>query len=280
MDWELYERFRASVLLAAIAFLSLMLLIFQRAPAVRYVRVCLVRTTLPLDRFLSDLRSPEPSTESSPEASANASASSPSWAETPELSRRLNRLVDENRRLQDLLQLKDARWPNAVAAHVTGRDPLRWFQEIVLDKGKEDGIDVDDPVVAVVGTKEGLVGRIIEVGAHVSRVMLIQDSLSAVASTVHTDREEDGVVEGNNGHELTLKFLDRSSHIKLGDTVITSGLGETFPNGIPIGTVLDLGLDTRQLFLEARVKPVVATNEFHMVLVLTTKRAAASNEDS
>ena len=77
----------------------------------------------------------------------------------------------------------------------------------MLDKGKEEGLDIDFPVLAVVTGREALVGRIVEVSAHVSKVMLLQDSLSAVAASIIGDRGEDGVVEGTNAHELMLKIF-------------------------------------------------------------------------
>jgi rod shape-determining protein MreC len=269
MDWELYERYRATLVLLVVAVLSFLLLAFRRTSTVRYLRTFLVISTLPTERFLSTLKTIEP-VELPPQA-APASvdiSSSPASVLAVEQRRALQVLTEENKRLRELLDLKQRSWPQGVAAHVVGRDPQRWFQEIVLDKGKEEGFSIDDPVLSVVNNQEGLIGRIVEVGAHVSKVMLIEDSLSEVASTVRGEINEDGVVEGSNGHELILKYLDRSSHIKIGDLVVTSGLGKTFPEGVPIGWVRDLNLDPRQLFLQATLHPVVQANQLHRVLVL------------
>src|SRR5439155_5705184 len=134
---------------------------------------------------------------------------------------------------------------------------------------KDDGLEVDGPVLADVGGREALVGRIVEASAHVSKVMLLQDSLSAVAATVAGDRGEDGVVEGANGHELVLKFLDRASQVKIGDLVTTSGLGKAFPPGVAIGWVEDIEPDPRQLFLQARLRPASRSNRLRTVLVLS-----------
>ncbi|MFA5974991.1 MAG: rod shape-determining protein MreC [Elusimicrobiota bacterium] len=272
MDWELYQRYRATLLLLGVVFVSFLLLIFQRTSVVRHLRTFLVITTLPTERFLSGLKAPpenSPVTESSTPSSVNEPlATVPSWGGPPEARRTVQVLRQENKRLLDLLELQERRWPHAVAAHVVGRDPQRWFQELVLDKGKRDGVSINNPVIAVVGGREGLAGRVTDVADHVAKVMLIQDSLSAVAATAFGVGAEDGVVEGSNSHDLYLRYIDRNSRIKIGDPVLTSGLGENFPEGIPIGWVEEIGLDPRQLFLQARLRPAVQTGGLHVVLIL------------
>jgi rod shape-determining protein MreC len=276
MDLDLYERYRATLVLVGVAFLCFILLYFQNTSGVRHLRTWLVRCTLPTGRFLSEMQSPStavPETvmvlpDGTTAAATAPGPAAPAWSEAPELSRKLQLLEDENHRLRELIDLRQRRWPRAVAAHVSGRDPQRWFQEIVLDKGKDDGVEVDRPVLAVVDGREGLVGRVTEVGAHVAKVMLVQDSLSAVAATVSADKPADGIVEGTNGHELMLKYLDRSRQLHIGDMVLTSGLGKTFPEGVLVGWVEDIGLDPRQLFLQAKLRPAVRANQLRVVLIL------------
>jgi rod shape-determining protein MreC len=272
MDWELYERYRATVLLAGFLVVSSLFLAFQKTPAVQHVRAFLVRFTLPPQRFLAQLKSSSsPSVEGgspSPTEDSAPSALEAGGRSSDEERRKIHVLSEENSRLRAVLELKESRWPKAILAHVAGRDPQRWFQEIVLDKGKEENLQIDAPVLAVVEGREALVGRIVEMSAHVSKVMLLQDSLSEVAATVSGPTGEDGVVEGSNAHALVLKFLDRGSQVKIGDLVLTSGLGKAFPPGIPIGWVEGLEPDPRQLFLQARLRPAARSNQIRVVLVL------------
>jgi rod shape-determining protein MreC len=281
MDWELYERYRATLVLVAVAFISFLLLIFQHTSSVHHIRSLLVSGSLPVERFLSGPNNMETgplqvevSTTGIPAPMVPAEATTGSQVES---LRTIDVLRQENKRLHELFNLQQGRWPKAIAAQVVGRDPQRWFEEIVLDKGKEDGIAMDDPVVAVVSNREGLVGRITDVSAHVSKVMLIQDSLSSVAATIQGSQDEDGVVEGSNSHSLLLKFLDRSSTIKVGDPVVTSGLGKVFPAGIPLGFVQEIGLDQRQLFLQAQLHPAVQANQLHWVLILIRRAEDAKS---
>jgi len=272
MDWELYERYRSTLLLAGLILISSLLLAFQKNSSVQHLRTLLVRFRLPPQRFLSQLTTVAPSSEAPaavPSREVNPSTDlGPIESFRGEDRRRVQILSDENSRLRDVLRLKESKWPRAVVCRVAGRDPQRWFQEIILDKGKEDGLDMDWPVLAVVEGRESVVGRIVEVSARVSKVMLLQDSLSEVAATVIGTQGEDGVVEGTNTHDLILKFLDRGSQVRVGDLVVTSGLGKAFPPNIPIGWVENIEPDPRQLFLQAKLRPAARSNQLRIVLVL------------
>jgi cell shape-determining protein MreC len=277
MDWELYERQRATLMFIGVAFLCFLLLAFQRSAAVQHVKAFIVACTSPTQRVFTHFTRPAPAGETSPAAPLMSSgpvetapvAEAPVDVDLhPENSRTLRVLADENARLRDILELKRSHWPKLVAAHVVNRDPQRWFQEILIDKGSGEGLKVDDPVVAMSGNREALVGRIAEAGAHTSRVMLVQDSLSAVAASVSGAAGEDGVVEGNNGHDLYLKYLNRESKARIGDLVVTSGLGKTFPEGIAIGYIREIDLDQRQLFLQARLTPATLGSPMRVVGVL------------
>ncbi len=273
MDWEIYEQHRASLIFMGVACLSFLLLAFQQSSPVQHVKTLFVSCTFPTQRYLSQLTTvPAPEkVPMAPPPSNDLEEKLPPGAMDvhAEYSRELKILIDENRRLTQLVELKRQRWPQMVVAHVVNRDPQRWFQEALLDKGLKDGIQVDDPVIMLAGNREALVGRIVEVGLHSSKVMLIQDSLSAVAATVSGASREEGVVEGSNSHDLYLKYLSRDSQMKIGDLVVTSGLGETFPEGIPIGWVEDMGLDPRQLFLQARLRPSIIAHPLRLVGILT-----------
>jgi len=276
MDWEIYERYRATLLLAGIALLTFLMMSFPQVPAVRNIKTFFVNASTPMYRVMAYLQgaSTHPQNNDAQEiavplAGVDIPVVSSRTTHSVVFTPHAQSLVDENRRLRSLLALRERRWPRSVAARVVGRDPQRWFQELVIDKGTEEGVRVDDPVIAEFGTGAGLVGRIVDAEAHVSRVMLLQDSLSSVAATLLEKETEDGVVEGSDQHEVILKYLDRNSTVKIGDLVVTSGLGHRFPPGIPIGMVEDLMLDARQLFLQARLRPTLQGHALHYVLVLS-----------
>src|SRR5262249_19052354 len=154
MDWELYEQHRATLVFIGVAFLSFLLLAFQRSSPVQHVKAIFVSCTFPAQRWLSQLTTTPPPENAAvaPPTPSEAEPLVPSSLDThAEQSRALKVLADENQRLTQLLELKRERWPHMLAAHVVNRDPQRWFQEILLDKGQSEGVQEDDPVVALAG---------------------------------------------------------------------------------------------------------------------------------
>ncbi len=271
MDWELYDRQRATWVFVGVALFSFLLLLFRHTSTVTHLQSALMVCTLPSQRAVSWLGLPTNvrlASEGKGPVSADVLLALP--IEQTEQSRRFQFLQDENARLQRLLDLKKNRWPTAVAARVIGRDPQRWFQEIVINKGQQEGLRLDQPVIALSGEREALIGRIVEVGPQVAKVMLIYDSLSDVAAVVQGQTQMDGVVEGTNSPDLLLKYLGRDSQIKMGDLVVTSGLGGQFPEDIMLGWVKEMSLDARQLFLQARLRPAMEARQLGVVFVLVS----------
>lgn len=269
MDWDSEEQQQSSAVAGLCVFLSVIFLVLGRTGWIKEFRSALQIVSIPVHHVIARWQpeSREPAT-----ASSVSPSTLPLWAVTPESRRAVQVLREENDRLAGLLQLKSGRWPHAVAARVIGRDPQRWFQEIVIDKGSADGLEMESAVVAVADGREGLVGRVVELMDHTAKVLLVHDSLSAIAARLVGSASEDGVVEGTNGHQLILKYIDRNSPIKLGDAVVSAGLGDVVPPEILIGHVEEIALDPRQLFLQARLRPAVNTNRLRIVLVLVQRR--------
>lgn len=167
-----------------------------------------------------------------------------------------------NERLRKLLLFKEEMNLPALPAQVIAEDASSWFRTVVIDKGKEDGVREGLPVVVA----EGAVGRIITAAPHHSRVLLITDASSSVASLVQSSRTR-GVIRGR-GENLTLEFALRQSDIRIGDVVITSGTGGVFPKGLPIGRVTGITQEAYGLFQGVEVEPFVDFSRLEEVLVL------------
>lgn len=187
-------------------------------------------------------------------------------------------LAQQNRRLRDLLGFREdlaALLPyQAVGAEVIGRNPDNWFDVIVVDKGREDGIDLDH--VAVTG--QGLVGRVIQVTPRTATVMLLTDPESGVGGQVQREASrEAGVVLGQRGRpeELLLQFFSRDANVLPGDRIVTSGLGELFPKGLPIGVVIEVEAQEFGLVKAARLAPSVDFRHLEEVLLLRVDKGAA-----
>ncbi len=185
--------------------------------------------------------------------------------ENQRLSAELSRLQEvrlTNERLQKLLDFREQQALKALPAQVITEDATSWFRTVMIDKGSDDGIREGMPVVVA----EGVAGRIIRVAARQSRVLLITDASSAIASLVQRNRTR-GICRGR-GDTLIFDFALREKDIEVGDLVITSGNGDVFPKGLPVGKVVRVEREEYGLFQVVEVAPVVDFSRLEEVLVL------------
>jgi len=157
---------------------------------------------------------------------------------------------------------------NQLVAGVTGRNPGNWFQTLTIDRGSSDGVADNLPVV----TPDGLVGRILNVTAHTATVLLITDPRSGVGSMV-LQTGVPGIVEGlsSGTGDVVLANVPIIQSLQKGQTVITSGTGSMFPQGIPIGTITSVSNETGGLFKTATVHPFADLNRLEEVIVLVPR---------
>lgn len=157
-----------------------------------------------------------------------------------------------------------------VPAEIVTRDSSTWWRTVTINRGKEDGVEGDMPVV----TDEGLVGKTTTVSASVSIVLLISDENCRVAASVEGTREQ-GIVTGERvAGSLTplldLNFLSKQADLKPGQQVQTSGVGGVFPAGLLVGLVQTFRV--RELDGQARLAPAVDLSHLEDVFVVTGRK--------
>jgi rod shape-determining protein MreC len=172
-----------------------------------------------------------------------------------------------NERLKKLLMLKGTLSHPAVAASIIGEDGAPWFKTMVIDRGESDGFQEGMPVIA----SDGVVGQIVKVAGNSSRILLITDHSSGIAAVVERSRAR-GVVRGAGSGRLTLEFAIREDDVKVGDQIVTSGIGGTFPKGIQIGEVTMVKKGEYGIFQTVEVRPAAVISRLEEVLVLLKKR--------
>lgn len=183
-------------------------------------------------------------------------------------------LRQENERLRALLGYREAFNYPSVIAGVIASDPRAEFKSLMIDRGSGDGIKLFMPVVG----PQGLVGRIGRVSKDTSQVLLLNDPNCAVDSMIQRSRAR-GLLVGSithtelkKGFYLTrLEYLRRVSDIRDNDVVVSSGLDQVFPPGLPIGTVHNIRNSRYGIFKEAEVVPFENFQELQEVLVLLTE---------
>ncbi len=179
----------------------------------------------------------------------------------------LKEYKSEAERLQKLLAFRDTNISTMQlqAAHVIARSPNNWYKNVSIDRGSQDGIAKGMPVIC----PEGLVGRVTYVTAHSAQVTLITDREIAVGAILEKDRETNGIVEGfGNNTELRMQNIPFYSQIQVYDVIVTSDLSQTYPKGIPIGTVTEVVKEPGGLLLKASLKPAVDFDRLEEVLVI------------
>jgi rod shape-determining protein MreC len=171
--------------------------------------------------------------------------------------------AQSNERLGRLLNLRDSVQSPSVVATIIGEDVAPWFRTMIIDRGSVDGIREGMPVVAA----SGVVGRIVRVAANSSRLLLVTDHASAIAATVQRSRAR-GVVKGKSGGICILDFSHRGEDVKVGDVIVTSGIGGVFPKGLPIGEVTMVKKGEYGIFQSVELRPYVSMSRLEEVLVL------------
>ncbi len=182
---------------------------------------------------------------------------------------RLKELESENETLRQLLQFTQANPADSyraaeVVGHVIGQDPSNLLRYIIIDMGTNNGVTKGMPVI----TDRGLVGRIVEVSPRSSKVLLITDVSSSVNAIIQSSRAT-GIVEGKADGGLVMKYIPSPVTVNIGDIILTSGLGATFPKGLVIGQVTAVHKRDIEMFQQAEIKPTVDFDRLEIVLVIT-----------
>lgn len=176
---------------------------------------------------------------------------------------RYQELLASYERLQKLLQFKKTtNWP-VLPAQVIGRDPTGWFKSVIIDKGENSGLKVNMPVVDV----RGVVGRLVSVSSNYAKVLLIIDQNSAVDSIIQGSRET-GIVKGVSSKICKLAYVVKTVDVRVGDMVVTSGLGRVYPKGLPVGKIVEVVEEPGALFKDIKVKPMVDFSKLEELLVV------------
>ncbi|TSC92185.1 MAG: rod shape-determining protein MreC [Candidatus Berkelbacteria bacterium Licking1014_96] len=179
---------------------------------------------------------------------------------------KLKEVLKENEVLRAELDLKAKLIDRElVAADIIGRGPGNSGGSLILNKGKNDGLKEDMPVVS----SGRLLGKLTEVGDDYSRLILIIDE-STVVNVMVEETRASGVVKGEVGFNLIIDSIPQESPLKIGQRVITSGLGGTMPKGLIIGEVAEILSPQSEIFQSARIKPAADFNHLEIVFIIKT----------
>ena len=176
----------------------------------------------------------------------------------------LDQLKVENQRLRLLLNSPLRIDEYKKIAEVLTAETDIYRQQVVINQGEKDGAYIGQPVI----DEKGVVGQIISVGEHTSRVLLITDIAHSIP--VQVLRNDVRMIASGTGHndELVLDNVPRSVDIEKGDLLVTSGLGGRFLEGYPVAIVESVSRDGQNYFATVTAKPLAFIDKLRYVLLL------------
>ena len=180
---------------------------------------------------------------------------------------RMSELAAENVRLRQLLNATELLMDSVLVTEVIGVSPSPQRHTVTIDRGRDDGVYVGQPLLDA----EGLMGQIVTVYNGHSIALLITDSTHALP--VHVLRNGvRSIVEGvSNFNRMTLRFVSPTADIVEGDQLVSSGLGGRFPAGYPVGVVTSIKQKPGAIFVDAEIDPSAQLDRSrHLLLVFTT----------
>lgn len=184
-------------------------------------------------------------------------------------------LIAENRRLRALLNARSKLQHEVRLAELIGVSPDPFRHEILTNLGAQDGIRLGQPAL----DSGGVMGQVVSLAPVTSRVMLITDSRSAVpVELLRTGFRS--VALGNGGSDrLELDFVPSTTDIRVGDLLVTSGLGGRFPAGYPVAEVSDVIRDPGRQYLIIHAIPTARLDKSRHLLLVDSDESGADQSD-
>lgn len=188
-----------------------------------------------------------------------------------ELDARLLRLASlqaENERLRELLASASSLNERVLIAEIvqTSQDPYR--QQIELNKGQRDGVYRGQALVDA----WGVMGQVIQVNPTTSTALLITDPEHSVPVEVNRTGLQTIALGRGDGQTLSLPYLPSNADVRVGDLLVTSGLGGRFPPGYPVGEITAIRRPAGESFIEAIAEPTAHLNRGRQVLLVWSHR--------
>jgi len=172
------------------------------------------------------------------------------------LNHSLDEIRQENIRLRSLLFMNEDFGHKTMGARVIARTPGFLSNVLYIDRGTNDGIKIDSPVLS----GGGIIGRIFLVTGGQSQVQLITNPDASIGVMMEQTRTP-GVLSGTGESLLNLNYISNAEQIHTGDRVLSSGLDGIFPKGFLIGTIVDAQKSTG-VFYNIKVEP--AADLYHI----------------
>jgi len=184
-------------------------------------------------------------------------------------TQRLAALEAENANLRELLSASEQVDDRVLVTSVIALDPDPFSQQVLINKGGEDGVFIGQPVLDA----HGLLGQVVDVLPHSSLVMMIADANHAIPVQVNRNGVRSIALGTGSLSELELAHVATTADIVPGDLLVSSGLGERYPKGYPVATVTSVEIIPGQSFAVVKAKPSASLDRSRYLLLVFNQGA-------
>ncbi len=185
------------------------------------------------------------------------------------LTEEIAEIRNENERLRNLLGLKENIKYDSVTASIVSKDPDNWFRTLVVNRGSNDGIEVNMPVVAYSGDVKAVVGKIVEVRGSLARIQPLNSPDIKIGIKLQ-ESGFPGLLSGvaHNSNSCVVNYMSRGAAVSSGDVVVTSGLAGVFPAGLFVGKVIESDISGNNPYQKLIVEPFIDYNLIEEVFII------------
>jgi len=183
-------------------------------------------------------------------------------------------LLAENNRLRELLDSSSKVNEDVLIAEILSIDLEPFTRRIIINKGDIEGVFLEQPLLDA----NGVLGQVISIGAFSSTAMLITDPSHALPVQSLRTGARAIAVGVATGDQLKLEHIPNNADIKIGDVLVTSGLGGRFPVGYPVGTITNFEIDPSQPFAKVSAQPNADIKHVREVLLVRQKQTVLDTD--
>jgi rod shape-determining protein MreC len=171
----------------------------------------------------------------------------------------------ENARLNEVLQFTAEANMKLISAQVIGIDIFAERASIRINRGTKHGVEKGQAVI----TREAAVGYILEAQETTSLILVLTDRYAVIDGIIQNSRAR-GIVEGSGPDTCILKYLQRSDEVQVGDVIVTSGLDNIFPKGLPVARVKNVSRRKSEISPYVELTPVIDVSRLDEVFIVHT----------
>jgi len=174
--------------------------------------------------------------------------------------------------LSKLLNLEKIKNTKSVFVRISAREPSEWYQWLIIDKGENEALKEDFPVVIFNKSKNTLcvLGKIIEVYKSSAKVALITNSSCELPVEIK-DKGINCLAEGFNSNLIKITYIPSGSDVKPGDEIVVSELSSVFPKGALVGVIKEVMEETYVDFKTATAEVYFESNVVYDAVILAPR---------